>query len=88
MQDGAVSVIGENHFLLYISDDIPYAMDEKELPLELPQSNNFKSSGTGEGPLANVKEWVFFKPEQKTGYQHNAYTCRCSLVFSSLYGSA
>ena len=28
----------------------PYAMDENDLPLELPESNNFKPSGNGEGP--------------------------------------
>ena len=33
-----------------IYDEIPYAMKESELPLELPKSNNFKSAGTGEGP--------------------------------------
>jgi leucyl-tRNA synthetase len=46
-------------------DDIPYAMKENELPLELPKSNNFKSAGTGEGPLANLKEWVSFEPGLK-----------------------
>jgi leucyl-tRNA synthetase len=46
-------------------DDIPYAMKESELPLELPKSNNFKSAGTGEGPLANLKEWVSFEPGLK-----------------------
>jgi leucyl-tRNA synthetase len=38
--------------------DLPYAMDEKSLPLELPDSNDFRPSGTGEGPLANLKDWV------------------------------
>ncbi len=45
--------------------DIPYAMDEKELPLVLPESNNFRSSGSGEGPLANLKEWVFFQDGER-----------------------
>jgi leucyl-tRNA synthetase len=38
--------------------DLPYAMDEKSLPLQLPDSNDFRPSGTGEGPLANLKDWV------------------------------
>jgi len=41
--------------------DMPYAMNEKDLPLELPPSNNFKPTGTGEGPLANLKDWIQLK---------------------------
>ncbi|HZI25631.1 MAG TPA: leucine--tRNA ligase, partial [Chryseolinea sp.] len=52
-------------FPLEYRDDIPYAMKESELPLELPKSNNFKSAGNGEGPLANLTEWVFFEPGKK-----------------------
>jgi leucyl-tRNA synthetase len=47
-------------FPVFYQDDIPFAMDENELPLELPESNNFKSSGNGEGPLANLNDWVNF----------------------------
>ncbi len=52
-------------FPVVFVDDIPYAMREDELPLELPVSSNFKSAGTGEGPLANLKDWVFFEPGKK-----------------------
>lgn len=45
-------------FPVVFRDDMPYAMDEKDLPLELPDSNDFRPSGTGEGPLANLKDWV------------------------------
>jgi leucyl-tRNA synthetase len=45
-------------FPVIFRDDIPYAMDEKDLPLELPPLDDFKSARTGEGPLANVKDWV------------------------------
>ena len=31
---------------------------ESELPLVLPETDNFKPSGSGEGPLANVEDWV------------------------------
>ncbi|HEY9489306.1 MAG TPA: leucine--tRNA ligase [Chryseosolibacter sp.] len=48
---------GEPFPVIY-RDDIPYAMDEKDLPLELPDSHDFRPSGTGEGPLANLKDWV------------------------------
>lgn len=52
-------------FPVVYQDDIPYAMKESELPLALPESNNFKPSGTGEGPLANLKDWVSFEPGKK-----------------------
>lgn len=46
-------------------DDLPYAMDIKDLPLTLPDTDNFKPSGTGEGPLANLKSWIDFSPNKK-----------------------
>jgi len=52
-------------FPVVFKDDVPYAMKEIELPLELPPSNNFKPSGNGEGPLANLTDWINFAPDQK-----------------------
>jgi leucyl-tRNA synthetase len=52
-------------FPVVYKDDMPYAMDESDLPLELPESNNFKPSGSGEGPLANLKDWVYFSAGKK-----------------------
>ena len=52
-------------FPVVFKDDMPYPMKESELPLELPDSNNFKPSGNGEGPLANLKEWINFSPNAK-----------------------
>jgi leucyl-tRNA synthetase len=49
-------------FPVFFKDDIPYAMKESDLPLELPPSGNFRPSGTGEGPLANLKDWIHFAP--------------------------
>ena len=37
------------------------AIDENELPLELPEVDKYEPSGTGESPLANIKEWVEIK---------------------------
>ena len=34
------------------------ALPEQALPVRLPETSNFKPSGTGESPLANVAEWV------------------------------
>lgn len=45
-------------FPVVFRDDMPFALDSKDLPLELPDSNDFRPSGTGEGPLANLKTWI------------------------------
>ena len=52
-------------FPIIFRDDIPYPMDENDLPLELPPLDNFKSAGTGEGPLANVKDWVSINEKER-----------------------
>ncbi len=52
-------------FPVVFKDDMPYAMKESELPLELPPSDNFKPSGNGEGPLANLTDWINFSPNAK-----------------------
>lgn len=44
-------------------DGLPTLIDEAELPLELPQVESYKPTGTGESPLAAVEEWV----ETETG---------------------
>lgn len=52
-------------FPVEFKDDMPYAMKESELPLQLPESNNFKPSGNGEGPLANLQDWINVAPGRK-----------------------
>jgi len=39
-------------------DGEPRPLPEEQLPLKLPETNNFKPSGTGESPLANLEAWV------------------------------
>ncbi len=34
------------------------ALDEKELPLKLPDVKSYKPTGTGESPLAQIPEWI------------------------------
>lgn len=57
---------GEPFPIIYVND-IPYAVDEKaleasddlrNLPVELPAVKTYMPSLTGEGPLANIAEWV------------------------------
>ncbi|MDH4236281.1 MAG: leucine--tRNA ligase, partial [Nitrospira sp.] len=39
-------------------DGEPRPIPEEQLPLTLPETSNFKPSGTGESPLANLEEWL------------------------------
>ena len=39
----------------------PEVLNESDLPLELPEVEKYEPSGTGESPLANVKNWVEVK---------------------------
>lgn len=49
---------GEPIPIVHWEDGTMTALDESELPLELPKTSNIKPSGTGESPLANIEEWV------------------------------
>ncbi len=39
-------------------------LTEKELPLKLPKVKQYEPTGTGESPLANIKDWVNVKKGQ------------------------
>ncbi len=45
-------------FPVVYKDDIPYLINENELPLELPVMDDFKPTGTGASPLSKAKDWV------------------------------
>ncbi len=45
-------------FPIVYKDGIAYALDEDELPVELPHIENYKPGPEGEGPLANLTDWV------------------------------
>ncbi len=45
-------------FPVVYKNDIPYVIDEKQLPITLPDVQTYKPTGTGEGPLATIPEWV------------------------------
>jgi leucyl-tRNA synthetase len=48
---------GEPFPIIY-KNGIAYPLDESELPLELPYLENYGPGPEGEGPLANIPEWV------------------------------
>ncbi|HTH54838.1 MAG TPA: class I tRNA ligase family protein, partial [Cyclobacteriaceae bacterium] len=52
-------------FPVVFRNDMPYPMNDVELPLALPNTDNFKPSGNGEGPLANLKNWINFSEGAK-----------------------
>jgi len=49
---------GEPIPILYLEDGTLKAIDENELPLELPSLEKFQPSGTTESPLALATDWV------------------------------
>ncbi|QGS51597.1 leucine--tRNA ligase [Spiroplasma tabanidicola] len=56
---------GEPFPVIFLEDGQIALIDEKDLPLELPKTDYIKPSGTGESPLANIKEWVNIKYKGK-----------------------
>jgi len=49
---------GEPFPIIHFEDGTYKALDESELPVTLPDVVSYKSSGTGESPLAIIDEWV------------------------------
>ncbi|WP_295236334.1 leucine--tRNA ligase [Sediminibacterium sp.] len=45
-------------FPIIWKDGIAYPLDESQLPLELPQVDSYAPGPEGEGPLANIPEWI------------------------------
>ncbi len=48
---------GEPFPIIWVEGE-PRPLPEEQLPLRLPETNNFKPSGTGESPLANLEDWL------------------------------
>jgi leucyl-tRNA synthetase len=49
---------GEPFPILYTDDGCVVGLSEEDLPLDLPEVENYKPPGTGESPLANIDDWV------------------------------
>ncbi len=49
---------GEPFPILHAEDGEIIALSEEELPLELPDVEEYKPSGTGDPPLSNATDWV------------------------------
>jgi len=48
-------------FPIYYKDGMPYPVDKKDLPIELPEVDKFLPTETGEPPLGRAKDWVYKK---------------------------
>jgi leucyl-tRNA synthetase len=44
---------------VYFKDDLPHLLDESELPLVLPEIDQYKPTETGEPPLGRAKDWKY-----------------------------
>ena len=52
-------------FPIYYKDGMPYPVDEKDLPIELPEVDKFLPTETGEPPLGRAKDWVYEENTKK-----------------------
>jgi len=46
-------------FPIYYKDGMPYTVDEKDLPLQLPEVSDFKPTSDGRPPLGNAENWTY-----------------------------
>ena len=46
-------------FPIYYKDGMPYPVDEKDLPLQLPEVSDFKPTSDGRPPLGNADNWTY-----------------------------
>jgi len=49
---------GEPIPIIHMEDGTMRTVDESDLPLELPVTDNYKPSGDGESPLAHCEDWL------------------------------
>ena len=46
-------------FPVYYKDGMPYTVDEKDLPITLPEVSDFKPTADGRPPLGNAENWTY-----------------------------
>jgi leucyl-tRNA synthetase len=49
---------GEPFPVIYDAQNRPLVLTESQLPVELPDVETYQTSGTGESPLATIRDWV------------------------------
>lgn len=58
---------GEPIPIVHLEDGTMQTVDISELPVELPATNNFKTSASGESPLANIESFLEVEIDGKKG---------------------
>ena len=58
-------------FPIIWKNGIAYPLNEKELPLELPHVESYQPGPEGEGPLANLPEWLPHPSEAEGAWETN-----------------
>jgi leucyl-tRNA synthetase len=48
---------------VYFKDEVPYLMEEKDLPLVLPVVDKYLPTETGEPPLGRAENWRYNAPD-------------------------
>ncbi len=61
-------------FPIVWKDEAAIPLDEKELPLQLPHVDKYGPGPSGEGPLANLKDWVTGLPQALAGGRRETST--------------
>ena len=46
-------------FPIYYKEGMPYTVEEKDLPITLPEVSDFKPTSDGRPPLGNAKDWTY-----------------------------
>ena len=46
-------------FPIYYKDGLPYPVEERDLPIELPEIDKFLPTESGEPPLGRAKDWTY-----------------------------
>jgi len=54
---------------VYFKDGLPYLIDEKDLPLVLPDVDKYLPTESGEPPLARAKDWRYRSTKSEGGSQ-------------------
>lgn len=59
---------------VYFKDGLPYLIDEKDLPLELPAIDKYLPTETGEPPLGRAENWKYKGASDGSRYEYELST--------------
>jgi leucyl-tRNA synthetase len=59
---------------VYFKEDVPYLINEDELPLVLPEVEKYLPTETGEPPLARAKNWNYTPKDSNANYPYEHST--------------